>query len=89
MPGIARKSCRAVAGSQDLLCTQAKNPPFGGFFTAVQSGNLVNTTSLFYLVPLVTLILDFIIFRTQLFAFDFVWIVVILSGFYLVYKKVS
>ena len=33
------------------------------FYKLLQSGNLVNTTSLFYLVPLVTLILDFMIFR--------------------------
>lgn len=57
------------------------------FYKLLQSGNLVNTTSLFYLVPLVTLILDFIIFRTQLSAFDYVGIVAILSGVYLVYRN--
>ena len=57
------------------------------FYKLLQSGNLVNTTSLFYLVPLVTLILDFIIFKSQLSIFDYVGIVAILTGVYLVYKK--
>ena len=57
------------------------------FYKLLQSGNLVNTTSLFYLVPLVTLILDFMIFKTQLSAFNYVGIVAILSGVYLVYRK--
>lgn len=59
------------------------------FYKLLQSGNLVNTTSLFYLVPLITLILDFIIFRTQLTAFDYVGIVAILTGVYLVYRKTN
>nr|WP_227591433.1 DMT family transporter [Acinetobacter sp. Marseille-Q1620] len=57
------------------------------FYKLLQSGNLVNTTSLFYLVPLVTLILDYIIFRTQLHLFDYAGIVAILTGVYLVYRK--
>lgn len=57
------------------------------FYKLLQSGNLVNTTSLFYLIPIVTLILDWMIFKTQLSAFDYVGIVAILSGVYLVYRK--
>lgn len=57
------------------------------FYKLLQSGNLVNTTSLFYLVPLVTLVLDFLIFRTELHIFDYIGIIAILSGVYLVYKK--
>lgn len=59
------------------------------FYKLLQSGNLVNTTSLFYLVPLVTLILDFIIFNTQLSTFDYIGIAAILSGVYLVYRKAN
>ncbi|USA45531.1 DMT family transporter [Acinetobacter sp. C26M] len=59
------------------------------FYKLLQSGNLVNTTSLFYLVPLVTLILDFIIFNTQLSTFDYIGIAAILSGVYLVYRKAT
>jgi len=57
------------------------------FYKLLSSGNLVNVTSLFYLVPLVTLILDFFIFKTQLKLLDFVGIVSILFGVYLVYQK--
>ncbi|EPG39608.1 DMT family transporter [Acinetobacter colistiniresistens] len=59
------------------------------FYKLLQSGNLVNTTSLFYLVPLVTLVLDFIIFSTQLSRFDYIGITAILSGVYLVYRKAT
>ena len=57
------------------------------FYRLLQSGNLVNTTSLFYLVPLVTLILDFLVFRTELSPLDYAGIMAILSGVYLVYRK--
>ncbi|OTG85914.1 EamA family transporter [Acinetobacter sp. ANC 4558] len=57
------------------------------FYKLLQSGNLVNVTSLFYLVPLVTLILDFIIFRVELGSLDLLGISAILLGVYLVYKK--
>jgi len=57
------------------------------FFRLIQSGNLVNVTSLLYLVPIVTLILDFFIFQATLSGLDLLGITAILIGVYLVYRK--
>lgn len=56
------------------------------FYSLLQSGNVVNVTSLFYLVPVVTLILDYIIFSSSLSGFDYIGIFAILMGVYLVYR---
>ncbi|TCM60476.1 EamA-like transporter family protein [Acinetobacter calcoaceticus] len=59
------------------------------FYRLLRSGNLVNVTSLFYLVPIVTLILDFMIFQATLSRFDVIGISAILLGVYLVYRQPS
>lgn len=56
------------------------------FYYLLQSGNVVNVTSLFYLVPVVTLILDYLIFSSTLSGFDYMGICAILAGVYLVYR---
>lgn len=57
------------------------------FYRLLQSGNVVNVTSLFYLVPIITLILDYIIFTATLSSLDYVGIAAILFGVYLVYRQ--
>lgn len=56
-------------------------------YRLLQSGNVVNVTSLFYLVPIVTLVLDYFIYQATLSALDVAGIVGILLGVYLVYRK--
>lgn len=57
------------------------------FYRLLQSGNVVNVTSLFYLVPIVTLILDYLIFSATLSPLDYLGISAILVGVYLVYRQ--
>lgn len=57
------------------------------FYRLLQSGNVVNVTSLFYLVPIVTLILDYLIFSASLSPLDYIGIAAILVGVYLVYRQ--
>lgn len=57
------------------------------FYRLLQSGNVVNVTSLFYLVPIVTLILDYLIFSASLNPLDYLGIAAILLGVYLVYRR--
>lgn len=57
------------------------------FYRLLQSGNVVNVTSLFYLVPIVTLILDYLIFSATLSPLDYLGISAILLGVYLVYRQ--
>lgn len=57
------------------------------FYRLLQSGNVVNVTSLFYLVPIVTLILDYLIFSASLSPLDYIGIAAILAGVYLVYRQ--
>jgi drug/metabolite transporter (DMT)-like permease len=53
----------------------------------IQSGNLVNVTSLLYLVPVVTLILDYLILGNKVSTLALVGIVMILVGLVLVFRQ--
>lgn len=55
-------------------------------YRLIRSGNLVNVTSLFYLVPVVTVILDYLILRNAMPALAVVGMVAILAGLVLVFR---
>ncbi|MCC0809599.1 DMT family transporter, partial [Methylobacterium sp. W2] len=56
------------------------------FYRLVQTGNLVNVTSLFYLVPLVTTLLDYLILGHRVDAQGGMGMVAILIGLVLVFR---
>jgi drug/metabolite transporter (DMT)-like permease len=58
-------------------------------YRMIQSGNLVNVTSLLYLVPVVTLILDYLILGNKVSGLALVGIVMILGGLVLVFRQVK
>jgi drug/metabolite transporter (DMT)-like permease len=57
------------------------------FYRLVQAGNLVNVTSLFYLVPLVTTLLDYLILGHRVDAQGGMGMVAILIGLVLVFRQ--
>lgn len=56
-------------------------------YRLLNQGNLVNVTSLFYLVPVVTALLDFLILRNKLPLAGLIGMIAILIGLTLVFKK--
>jgi len=56
-------------------------------YRLLSQGNIVNVTSLFYLVPVVTAILDFLILKNKLPLAGLVGMLAILIGLMLVFKK--
>ncbi len=56
-------------------------------YRLIRSGNLVNVTSLFYLVPVVTVILDYLILGNAMPMLAIVGMVAILAGLLLVFRK--
>ena len=56
-------------------------------YRLIRSGNLVNVTSLFYLVPVVTVILDFLILGNAMPALAVAGMVAILAGLLLVFRR--
>ena len=56
-------------------------------YRLLNQGNLVNVTSLFYLVPVVTALLDFLILKNQLPLAGLIGMIAILIGLTLVFKK--
>lgn len=56
-------------------------------YRLLNQGNLVNVTSLFYLVPVVTALLDFLILKNKLPLAGLIGMVAILIGLTLVFKK--
>ena len=56
-------------------------------YRLLNQGNLVNVTSLFYLVPVVTGLLDFLIFKNKLPLAGLIGMIAILIGLTLVFKK--
>lgn len=57
------------------------------FYRLLNQGNLVNVTSLFYLVPVVTALLDFLILKNKLPLAGLIGMIAILIGLTLVFKK--
>lgn len=56
-------------------------------YRLLSQGNIVNVTSLFYLVPVVTAILDFLILKNKLPLAGLIGMIAILIGLMLVFKK--
>jgi len=56
-------------------------------YRLLNQGNIVNVTSLFYLVPIVTALLDFLILKNKLPLAGIIGMVAILLGLLLVFKK--
>ncbi|MGT2552260.1 DMT family transporter [Acinetobacter geminorum] len=56
-------------------------------YRLLNQGNLVNVTSLFYLVPVVTALLDFLILKNKLPLAGLIGMIAILLGLLLVFKK--
>ncbi|MFW1923781.1 DMT family transporter [Acinetobacter geminorum] len=56
-------------------------------YRLLNQGNLVNVTSLFYLVPVVTALLDFLILKNKLPLAGLIGMIAILIGLLLVFKK--
>ncbi|MCG9483520.1 DMT family transporter [Acinetobacter pittii] len=56
-------------------------------YRLLSQGNIVNVTSLFYLVPMVTAILDFLILKNKLPLAGLIGMMAILIGLMLVFKK--
>ncbi|ODL92226.1 multidrug DMT transporter permease [Acinetobacter pittii] len=56
-------------------------------YRLLNQGNLVNVTSLFYLVPVVTALLDFLILKNKLPLAGLIGMIAILIGLMLVFKK--
>ncbi len=56
-------------------------------YRLLNQGNLVNVTSLFYLVPIVTALLDFLILKNKLPLAGLIGMIAILIGLMLVFKK--
>lgn len=58
-------------------------------YRLIRTGNLVNVTSLFYLVPVVTVILDYLIFRNALQPLAMTGMAAILAGLLVVFRMRS
>lgn len=58
------------------------------FYRLMQAGNLVNVTSLFYLVPVVTAIMDFLVLGNRLAPLGVAGMASILAGLVLVFRAV-
>lgn len=56
-------------------------------YRLLSQGNIVNVTSLFYLVPIVTALLDFLILKNKLSLAGLIGMIAILLGLMLVFKK--
>jgi drug/metabolite transporter (DMT)-like permease len=56
-------------------------------YRLLSQGNIVNVTSLFYLVPIVTALLDFLILKNKLLLAGLIGMIAILLGLMLVFKK--
>lgn len=56
-------------------------------YRLLSQGNIVNVTSLFYLVPIVTVLLDFLILKNTLPLAGLIGMIAILLGLLLVFKK--
>ncbi|MES2868068.1 MAG: DMT family transporter [Pseudomonadota bacterium] len=56
-------------------------------YRMIAQGNLVNVTSLFYLVPAVTAIMDYLIFGNKLAALSLLGMVLIIIGLMFVFRK--
>ncbi|CAI3129365.1 hypothetical protein MWMV2_MWMV2_01776 [Acinetobacter oleivorans] len=56
-------------------------------YRLLSQGNIVNVTSLFYLVPIVTALLDFLILKNKLPLAGLIGMIAILLGLLLVFKK--
>lgn len=56
-------------------------------YRLLSQGNIVNVTSLFYLVPIVTTLLDFLILKNKLPLAGLIGMIAILLGLMLVFKK--
>lgn len=57
------------------------------FYQLIQGGNLVNVTSLFYLVPIVTVVLDFLVLGNRMPLLALLGMVIILSGLALAFRQ--
>jgi len=53
----------------------------------IRTGNLVNITSLFYLVPIVTAILDYLILGNMMSLMAIIGMILIIAGIMLVFKR--
>lgn len=56
-------------------------------YRLIQSGNVVNITSLFYLVPIVTAFLDYLVFQNTMTALQLIGMAAIILGIVLVFKR--
>lgn len=56
-------------------------------YSLLNRGNVVNITSLFYLVPIVTVLLDYLIFGNQLPNFGVISMILIIMGIIIVFYK--
>ena len=56
-------------------------------YRMIAKGNLVNVTSLFYLVPAVTAIMDYLIFGNKLAALSVLGMAMIIVGLMFVFRK--
>ena len=55
----------------------------------IARGNLVNVTSLFYLVPAVTAVMDYLIFGNTLAALSLLGMAMIIVGLMFVFRKTA
>lgn len=58
-------------------------------YRMISKGNLVNVTSLFYLVPAVTAIMDYLIFGNKLAALSLLGMALIIIGLVFVFRKTT
>lgn len=56
-------------------------------YRLIRSGNLVNVTSLFYLVPVVTIILDYLILGNSMSGLAIIGMMSILAGLFIVFRQ--
>ena len=56
-------------------------------YRMIARGNLVNVTSLFYLVPAVTAVMDYLIFGNKLAALSVLGMAMIIIGLMFVFRK--
>jgi len=56
------------------------------FYRLMQAGNLVNVTSLFYLVPVVTAVMDYLVLGNRLAPLGMAGMMSILAGLVLVFR---
>ena len=56
------------------------------FYRLMQAGNLVNVTSLFYLVPVVTAVMDYLVLGNRLAPLGMAGMASILAGLVLVFR---